>query len=1276
MCSASADDFAGTERFSIESRLGSGSFGVVYRSFDRKRGGIVALKTLRRAESDALYRFKQEFRSLADITHPNLVTLYELLSAADQWFFTMELVEGTSFLDYVRGISLRRSSGSGEETPVFDASGGGATLDPLMPGETERELLGLGLAQAAEAEGGASPFDEIRLRAALRQLGEGLHALHAAKKLHRDIKPSNVLVTAEGRVVLLDFGLVSDIGPEGFHQSIHLVGTPAYMSPEQAAGRPVTEASDWYGVGVMLYEALTGVRPFPGEYLDVLVEKQRSEPAAPRSLAPTVPEDLDSICRSLLRRDPLGRPSEDDILRLFRSAAPEPGASRPAIESRAAPFVGRLEQLRELASAFEKTKAGCAVATIVRGSSGVGKTALVRHFLKDLRRREPGAVILTGRSYEQETVPYKALDSLVDALSQHLKKLAPGETEALLPRDLLALVRLFPVLRQVDAVALARRRVVAIPDSLEQRRRGFRALRELFGRLADRAPLVLFVDDLQWGDADSAALLSELLRAPDSPPVLFIGCFRVDEASENPLLRVLRGLHSPGTSDLEIRELPVGDLPQEEAKELAGALVDVGSAPGAASAESIARESRGNPFFIDELARHLRAGAPLADGAVSLDDVIWARVSELPEEARRLLEAVAVAGRPLDRATARRAAAITEDDQSSLAVLRVGRLLRGAGTESEEQIEIYHDRIRQTVVSRLSAQAQELAHRRLAFALESSVMPDPESLAIHYQAAGSRERAAIYAADAAAKATEALAFDRAARLYKLALELGTTDAVARQSLRVKLGDSLANAGRGAEAAHVYLSAAEGASAAETLELQRRAAEQLLRSGHVDEGLAVFRKVFDRFGMKLPATPRMALLSFLLRRIQLWLRGLSFRERSASEIPAEDLLRIDVCWSVAAGLSLIDTIRGRDFQTRHMILALRAGEPYRVARAMGMEAGYTAYLGGWQARFRTQKLVDRAMALSERVKHPHALGMTYLGAGLAAYLEGRWQAGWDLAQQCEQILRDQCTGVAWELDMAHVYSLRALVLLGGLRELAERLPKLLKEAGERGDLFAAISLRTRHSYVVRLMSDEPEKAREGLQRAAEKWSKQGFFMQHFFYLTGDTEISLYSGSGQAARKSLLEKWWALERSLMLRAQAFRIPTRHLRARCALAAAGNAGLTASSRNRLLRSALRDARRIEREKTPWGDPLARSLRAGVASHRGDRKVALECLVSAEAGFDAARMALYAAAARRCRGLLLGGEGGLALVASADAWMRGERIKNPERMSAMLAPGRWAPD
>jgi hypothetical protein len=198
----------------------------------------------------------------------------------------------------------------------------------------------------------------------------------------------------------------------------------------------------------------------------------------------------------------------------------------------------------------------------------------------------------------------------------------------------------------------------------------------------------------------------------------------------------------------------------------------------------------------------------------------------------------------------------------------------------------------------------------------------------------------------------------------------------------------------------------------------------------------------------------------------------------------------------------------------------------------------------------------------------------------------------------------------------------------------------------------------------------------VRKAADRWSQKSFKMQHYFQLIGDTEISLYSGSGQAALEHLEGRWQSLKRSLLRRIQLFRIESHHVRGRCVLAAAEGKNLSASSRRRLLREADRVGARIRRERTEWGSALATLLSAGAASLRGRGRDALASLSVAEAGFDAAQMALYAAATRRCRGLLLGGEEGCALVESADAWMRNERIKNPERMTAMLAPGRWTAD
>src|SRR5690606_150707 len=126
----------------------------------------------------------------------------------------------------------------------------------------------------------------------------------AAGTLHRDVKPPNVLVTPAGRVVLLDFGVVAELSARRSRGARRVVGTPAYMAPEVGSDTPQTEASDWYAVGVMLYEALTGVRPYDGSLEQMLADKRSHPPIPPAALNPAVPLDLDALCMELLQPDP------------------------------------------------------------------------------------------------------------------------------------------------------------------------------------------------------------------------------------------------------------------------------------------------------------------------------------------------------------------------------------------------------------------------------------------------------------------------------------------------------------------------------------------------------------------------------------------------------------------------------------------------------------------------------------------------------------------------------------------------------------------------------------------------------------------------------------------------------------------------------------------------------------------------------------------------------------------------------------------------------------
>ena len=1264
------EDFRGTERFHIERRLGAGAFGVVYEAYDREHRRKVALKTLRPYGDEAVYRFKREFRALADLSHPNLVTLYELLSDGEKWFFTMELVEGINFLDYVRGQAFAQPRSPG--MPI----GNGV---PSPSAATEVRFSGAsgidsaGRVLSTKMPGICLPPDIARLRNALRQTVSGIRALHEAGKLHRDIKPMNVLVTGDDRVVLLDFGLVTELDAEEAERSLDLAGTPAYMSPEQGTSAPITEASDWYSLGVMLYEALTGRRPFAGSFADMVIAKQEQAPPAPRELVPGTPEDLDQLCRDLLRRDPGARPSGEEISKRLGEARSETLDDTASITIHAAaPFIGRESELRSLRDAFSAAQEGRAVEVHVHGTSGIGKTALVRHFLEELRWKE-SAIVLTGRCYERESVPFKALDSLIDALSRHLKGLTRAEVDALLPRDVPALIRLFPVLRRVEAVATAHRLMVEIQESQELRRRGFAALRELLGRLAGQKPVVLFIDDLHWGDVDSALLMAELLRPPDAPAVLLIVAYRTEEAETSPLLQAL--LRARDLSP-DIREIRVPELTPHEASELAYALLADAGLAQQDRAQAIARESAGSPFFIDELARYARASTDFQPGpgaleATTLDSVVHARISHLPDDARRALELVAVAGQPIDVAVLREASS-PEIGPHAISLLRASRLIRARHTAEREEIEPYHDRIRQTVLAHVGAEALREDHLRLALAWELSRRMDPETLMLHFQEAGQIEKAAEYAAAAASRASEALAFDRAARLYGLAVDLGSSrDTESRRALRALQGRALANAGRGAEAAKTYLDAMEGAPAAEALEYQRRAAEQFLRSGHIHEGLPILRSLMQKVGLELAETPRQALISLLMRRARVALRGLSFHERDESQISAEELMRIDTCWSIVSGYALVDTILSADVQTRHLLLALAAGEPYRLAIALAGEAGLKA-TEGQKTRRRVEYLLDAGRALAHRVNRPHAIAMIEFASGLSAYLQGRWKEGWIRAEVAERILRERCTGVTWELDMTHIYSLRALYYLGRISLLSSRVPVLVREALERDDLFAATSLRTRHAYVAWLAANEPGRARDELREAMSQWSSREFQMQHYFSLVAEAEIALFEGQGTAARRNLHGQWAGLQRSLVLRAQVFRVESRYLQGRCALSAALEMGGSAEA-DSLLRSSEREASAIESENLAWGNPLGKLLCAGATSMRGRVDRAVHLLEGAEKEFSLADMALHAAIAKRRRGELIGGDPGRALVDESETWMRGEQIRNPQGMAMMLAPGRW---
>ena len=739
-------------RYRLRRVLGRGGTGVVYEAYDTRDEAVVALKTIdadARDLAEHLYRLKHEFRALADVQHENLVRLGELTYEEGRWFFTMEIVRGRDFLDYVRPGLLTPP----QETRIQPAS----------------EVPATASADAPRSHRTASRLDEGRLRGALAQLVKAVSAIHAAGHVHRDLKPSNVLVAENGRVVVLDFGLVTALS--AVQSSDELVGTPAYMAPEQGEGASVGIAADWYAVGVMLFAALTGALPFEGASLAIIQAKITREAPSPLALAPDAPLDLARLCADLLRTNPDERATGEEVR--ARLGLANDSAKTHVAES-LPPFVGREKELSALERAFADVREGRRRMVVLEGEPGIGKSSLVQRFLDGL---PPSARAFSGRCYEQESVPFKGIDAMVDALSESL--LDQPDPDELLRGGVRYLATVFPVLNRVPGVAAATSKQRKIDNPTLLREQAFGELERLFAALARTSTIVLYLDDLQWADRGTLALLGWLSRA-EAAPLLLVATMRTGiELSAETLALLSRA-----------ERIPIGGLSPSESRQLCHALATDAEAAPTEAHDALASESAGHPLFLAELLRASRGGvSPIARGPARLQEVLHARIRERDPLERRFLELLAIAGAPTPyRAIALAAGLDVGECQNRLGALRAAQLIRITRREQERLVEPYHDRITESLLlHRVGGTDGQLArandHLRLARAL-LEVTPPGElatrvfSIAQHLNAGRSVLEARaerIHAAEinllACREAQLTTHYDRAGEHARIGLEL-------------------------------------------------------------------------------------------------------------------------------------------------------------------------------------------------------------------------------------------------------------------------------------------------------------------------------------------------------------------------------------------------------------------------------------------------------------------------------------------------------------------------
>jgi tRNA A-37 threonylcarbamoyl transferase component Bud32/tetratricopeptide (TPR) repeat protein len=1245
--SVSIEPAVDSDRYTLLRPLGSGASGSVYLARDAETGAEVALKKLFRLDPKSVQRFKREFRSLTDLHHPNLVKIFDLQRASDAWFLTMEYVEGAVF-----------------EGQFDEAS-------PDVRATREEQL-----------DDSGTLFDSASLAHLLRlfhELASGIYALHRAGLLHRDLKPSNVLVAKEGRVVVLDFGLVRELDHHATQltQDGTVAGTPAYMAPEQALGETLTEASDWYAFGVMLYESLAGSLPIDERDIGLLLQhKLRADPAPLHHRHLGVPRELTDLCMQLLSRSPERRPLGKQVLEVLAGLRGETVPREPTQttelsvypdtatlkQAKTARFVGRSAAVAQLAAALDRARSGHGTVISVRAGSGTGKTALIEHFLSEAEQAGPGApLVLRSRCYEREAMPFKALDGVLDGLVHHLSKQDDVHVAHMLPSGFAELAQLFPGFQRLRPAQRLLRDHKPHPDATRTRRLAEQSLRELIERVAEHKPVVLWIDDVQWGDLDSAGVLRDWFAESSAAPLLLMLSYRSEELETSACLRALgpallqresedrRGaIELDALGDDDVRELCAQRLPSDAPPELVTRIV---------------AEARGNPFWVLQLLA--LAQAKLGRGELELDDIglgelVMRASALLPPAARMLLDVMAVAGRPLLPQLALRAANIGQDGRTLIHSLQTLRLLRSPVVNGERLLEIYHDRVREAVQSSLDPTDRRRLHDRLLRVLEVSGRADADWL--HELASGAEEDALAlrYGLLAAERADKMLAFERAIELYQRCLKL-TAAKQEQAPLWRKLAQVLTHSRRGAEAAEAYLAAAELVQPEEQLQLWQLAASHLLRTGRFEEGERLVQRTLAAHDESLPESELALYAAIGWERTRLALRSKAVTRRSAPVDTAAEPIRKGLMYAMfAVETQFYAPLRAALFQARAMRYGLDAGDPLLVARCLCMTATVSCLAGTPSAALRADEQLARAEGLLQELENQDLRSELYAARTVCAFLLAKMRLVLETSALANRHYETQRTGDErgdyYYLFAVQTARIGALEIFGQYKQADAELRQLLARAESTANVTAMLSATLARTMCEQAL-DRAHEAQPRLDRERQQLPSQGIGILHVLHLVAVMRVAAHTGQFDWAFVVMDSLWEACLTSPMRHGRMLRVLLHTARARLLLnrfVAEGRKG----DPEQVVRT---DQRALRSLKHLTVQNLQRHLHARIAYLRGDKAGAIAAIRQTLVEFGELGLQEKVAHEKYALGYLVGGDEGAQLIAAGRAESDALGVVNP---------------
>ncbi len=735
-------------RYKVLEKLGEGGKGVVFKAEDTRLGRTVAIKVIKGEglDQESFARFEQEAKATAGLSHPNIAAIYDIGQEGESHYLVLEFVDGPNLGGLIR------------------------------------------------AQPGARCDAATTLRIG-SQVCQALEYAHSHGILHRDIKPENIMITSAGLPKLMDFGLARALGGPSLTQRGVIIGTPAYLPPEQALGKRSDARSDLYSLGCVLYEMITGRPPFHGdEPVKVIFSHINDLPIMPRKLAPEIPEALEQVILKLLAKDPDRRyESARELLQALKSvkeaAEAEPARVGVPIEEKAAgkmptpeprwaqALVDREQEIRLLRARLDAALRGEGGLVFITGVAGIGKTRLAYELRSYAKLR--GTQCLMGKGGEREgAVPYQPWSDLIKEYVRWAPPLLVFKAAGTFATEL---VKLVPELGEKLGTVPP-----AVPaPSAQQHVRLYEAVTQFFVNISKEVPLVLFLDDLQWFDDASMELLHHVARAIITEHLLVVGAYRDLELDDQ---RSLSRTVAEINRERLFHAIPLKRLAFEHVLQMIRQTFGE-KVPGELP-DLVYSKTEGNPFFVEEVLRSLVEEGALYPvekgwGVKNLSDVhvprgikevLGKRLECLDEESCHVLSAAAVIGREFSFPVLREITGLDENrlidmiDKCLQARLVVARHILG-----EEVYAFADTQLRDVLYEDISPVRRRRQHMKVGEAVEKvytkKINDYVEALAYHFLEGNDLSKAIDYCQKAGDKAAMLFAWGQARRYYETALQL-------------------------------------------------------------------------------------------------------------------------------------------------------------------------------------------------------------------------------------------------------------------------------------------------------------------------------------------------------------------------------------------------------------------------------------------------------------------------------------------------------------------------